>query len=590
MLSPMTTPSPTQQAEAYWVRAHEQVRRGEFAGAVRDLAACFKLLQSVGDPRLPEVHRRWTEVHRMAVEDQASGKPSTPAAAVPSPSIEAEAEAAANAGNLEEAISLYERALAAKPENELVSERLTELKNARPRAAELGVAVEAAPAAERVVEASIVVSDELNDDLQSAVPDSPDQSTIASQPVAPINVAVSVDVGSGAGADDVVITPAVEPMVQAPAIPTEPIPDDDDVAVAYGGPADDAAVGIGVTVEPMVEAPAVPTEPIPDDDDVAVASGSPADEAAVSVAAPADAVVADDRALSTGEHVDVSVSAGVAVEPMVQAPASAIEPIDDAFGDLSDVEAPSNVAPAGLVMDDGDLSEVRGEVTDGDGALGIVGASDDDFAVQDDDDGEDDIHSRPTVILGPAASDGDASSGGDALDVHKRPTSDLNIDDFRAEEAEDAATTSTVSATTATATTLVSAPTPAPQAAPPMMAEDAPVGMKSLDVDIDMGDSIGADEADELPVAMVEIGSDDIMEVGDDMQLEELPPSLPPQPAPTEASVSAAPAPELSTPPTSTTPSSSMTATGSLGDDLSDDPVEMLNSLLVRIAQNRRAA
>ncbi len=136
---PPEEPTPQQQAEALWLRAHESVRRGDFAAAVRDLAACFKLLQALRDPRLAEVHRRWGEVHKMALEEQAQGRAQAAAPSQKAPTLEAEAEAAANAGNLEEAIALYEKALALRPDNELVAERLQELKNARPRAQELGV-------------------------------------------------------------------------------------------------------------------------------------------------------------------------------------------------------------------------------------------------------------------------------------------------------------------------------------------------------------------------------------------------------------------------------------------------------------------
>jgi hypothetical protein len=509
MLPPMSTPSPTQQAEAYWVRAHEQVRRGDFAGAVRDLAACFKLLQSVNDPRLPEVHRRWTEVHQMALEDQASGKPSTAAAPAPSPSIEAEAEAAANAGNLQEAIALYEKALAARPENELVSERLSELKNARPRAAELG-AEPVAPAVVVEEVPSIVIAD----DLRSANDDS-------------------------AGSD---VGVAVEPMVEAPAIPTEPIADDS----ADDSPDQSSAV---IAVEPMVEAPAIPTEPIADDS-------------------------AADAAHSATDSGANDSNAVIAVEPMVEAPAIPIEPIADdsaadgahadEFGDLSDVDtsARAGQAPAGLMMADGNLRDARGEgAADDNGNTGGGLGDNEDFAVQDDDDAHDasensvgdDIHSRATVIPGPAAGTVDVVANDDD-EMYTRSTDELRVADVRAAEAEAFRT-----------------PSPDASVAPPMHADDAPVGMQSLDVDIDMGDSVSADEADELPIAV-----DDVMEVDEDMQFEELP-SLPPQAAADGAADGA-------------DDDSSVARPASSGDALSDDPVELLNTLLARVAANRRPA
>jgi hypothetical protein len=135
--------SDVQTAEQLWARAHEHVRRGDFAPAVRDLSTCFQILQALGDPRVYEVHKRWTEVHQLYLEDGARPESSSPAAA---PSLEAEAEAAANDGDLDRAIELYTRAAAQSPQNELVRERLQELLQARRRADEL-VSGTAPPAA-----------------------------------------------------------------------------------------------------------------------------------------------------------------------------------------------------------------------------------------------------------------------------------------------------------------------------------------------------------------------------------------------------------------------------------------------------------
>ena len=121
--------------ETLWNRAHDHVRRGDFASAVRDLAQCFQLLQAAGDPRVYEVHKRWTEVHKLYMEDgQRQVVPKEPEKA---PSIEAEAEAAANAGDLDKAISLYREAVQQSPDNELIQERLLELTQARARADDL---------------------------------------------------------------------------------------------------------------------------------------------------------------------------------------------------------------------------------------------------------------------------------------------------------------------------------------------------------------------------------------------------------------------------------------------------------------------
>ncbi|MBI1945186.1 MAG: hypothetical protein HYS27_05795 [Deltaproteobacteria bacterium] len=136
--------SETLTVEELWQRAHELVRRGDFANAVRDLSLCYQTLQERQDPRLYEVHKRWTEVHQMYLEDGARpSPPQQPASA----SLEAEAEAAANAGDLEGAIARYQQAAAASPGNELVRERLGELRAARARAAELSSPVRPAAAA-----------------------------------------------------------------------------------------------------------------------------------------------------------------------------------------------------------------------------------------------------------------------------------------------------------------------------------------------------------------------------------------------------------------------------------------------------------
>ena len=112
-------------AEQLWIRAHELVRRGEFAAAVRDLARCYELLAQHNDPRVPEVHRRWIEVHQLYVEDGARGAPPV---VVHAASLEAQAESRANAGDLAGAVALYEQGVAAQPHNELVRERLDELR------------------------------------------------------------------------------------------------------------------------------------------------------------------------------------------------------------------------------------------------------------------------------------------------------------------------------------------------------------------------------------------------------------------------------------------------------------------------------
>ena len=81
----MTTNGSTQEAEQLWIRAHEALHRRDFVAATRDLAACFALLQAAGDPRLPEVHKRWTEVHTYALQLATASSPAeaTPTASAP---------------------------------------------------------------------------------------------------------------------------------------------------------------------------------------------------------------------------------------------------------------------------------------------------------------------------------------------------------------------------------------------------------------------------------------------------------------------------------------------------------------------------
>jgi Tetratricopeptide repeat len=131
---PAPPPGPTTtQAERLWLLAHDHVRRGEFAQAVRQLAQCYAMLQALGDPRLYEVHRRWTEVHKMYLEEGA--RPTK--VAVVATSTQAQAEAAANAGELDKAIRLYDEARVAQPNNELIVERLAELRSAQQQAQDL---------------------------------------------------------------------------------------------------------------------------------------------------------------------------------------------------------------------------------------------------------------------------------------------------------------------------------------------------------------------------------------------------------------------------------------------------------------------
>lgn len=215
--------SDAKRAEQLWITAHEHVKQGNLAQAVRDLASCYEMLKALRDPRLAQVHRRWVEVHKLYQERKARAKaaasqsqaipvqgqpqgqapashsqavpvqgpgqavargpgapaaqsspfgqmpttqvpPAQPAATRPASAstpdlpqvgtnepvraeprfsqaeartLGEEAEAAANAGKLDEAIALYERLVADSPSNELARERLVELRAARARKSEM---------------------------------------------------------------------------------------------------------------------------------------------------------------------------------------------------------------------------------------------------------------------------------------------------------------------------------------------------------------------------------------------------------------------------------------------------------------------
>jgi tetratricopeptide (TPR) repeat protein len=201
-------------AEQLWLKAHAEVKTGNLAQSVRDLAKCYELLKVLKDPRLAQVHRRWVEVHKLyqqrkaraqaahhaqlaqaqAAQAQAAQAQAVQAQAVlaqvaqaeapaqvaaqpvqaqaapgqvswaqaapaqqPQPSASDEpvrveprvsqaeprtlgeqAEAAANAGNLEQAVAIYKRLLAASPSNDFARERLWQLTAARSRADAMG--------------------------------------------------------------------------------------------------------------------------------------------------------------------------------------------------------------------------------------------------------------------------------------------------------------------------------------------------------------------------------------------------------------------------------------------------------------------
>jgi hypothetical protein len=585
----MTTPT-TQQAEALWVTAHEHVRRGDFASATRDLAQCFAILQANNDPRLPEVHRRWTEVHQLAVEEAAQGRPITAQPAQTAPSLEAEAEAAANAGNLEEAIALYERALAQRPDNELVAERLLELKNARLRAAALTSTALVGAFDEEALAASIDLADDLVDDDNGV-----GGGTVADgEPAAPERAADDVEradaledtldfVPGGALAlpireDDfgdvvpaIVRAEAAERAAPRPAIvrdeaversiAVEPIADDDDAtAVVTPAIVRDEAVERRIAVEPIADdsqtnihdaVTLVPQRHQPGLDDAPAKTtakmyledlGAPAKitasmylddvNAAAAVSAPLDGLTGDvvaSRLLAAADALSTHDA-----HP-AQARVDAIADADRLAGDLGDDAdwggTPSPAAEA-ITGDDprwGTPSPAAEAISGDDPRWGTPSPAAEAIG------GDDPRWGVPS----PAA---EAISGDDPRWGAPSPAAEaISGDDPR-----------------------WGAPSPAAEAisgddprwggppattAPLMAMADAPVGMPSLDIDIDIG-------AMELP-----IDADDLMMVGDDDIMAQ---SLPPQPALKVAEV--------------------------LADGFPADPEAMLNAVLDRVRSNRRAA
>lgn len=91
--------SEIQMAEQLWVRAHELIKTGNLAQSVRDLAKCYELLKAAQDPRLPQVHRRWIEVHQLylARAQQAAGATPHHAAAASPQVVSAAGSAAGSA-------------------------------------------------------------------------------------------------------------------------------------------------------------------------------------------------------------------------------------------------------------------------------------------------------------------------------------------------------------------------------------------------------------------------------------------------------------------------------------------------------------
>lgn len=252
-------------AEQLWLRAHESIRRGELANAVRDLAKAFEILKALQDPRLAQVHARWVDVHRMYKEESARGgaraaeKPEAPK------TLQAQAEAAANEGDIQRAIALYEKIVAESPANELAKERLSELRQAKERA------------------------EALSRPPQPAAP-------VASAPVATAPAATAPAAAAPAATAPVATTPvATTPVATAP------------VATAPVATAPLATVPVAtapVATAPVASAP-VATAP------VATAPVAPAATAPVATAPVATAPVATAPAPAGGVDADIAFLEGL---------------------------------------------------------------------------------------------------------------------------------------------------------------------------------------------------------------------------------------------------------------------------------------
>jgi hypothetical protein len=582
----MTTPT-TQQAEALWVTAHEHVRRGDFASATRDLAQCFAILQANNDPRLPEVHRRWTEVHQLAVEEAAQGRAAVAQPAQTAVSLEAEAEAAANAGNLEEAISLYERALAQRPDNELVAERLTELKNARPRAAALTSTAPVGAIDEEALAASIDLANDLGEDSSSVVggtltaafepePEPVDtlDETIEFVPSAALREddfgdVVPAIVRAEAAERDAAPTPTIlrdeaveRSIVVEQIVDDEPEPEPEPEPEAFvAAIVRDEAVERSIVVEPIVD-----DEPEPEAFVAAIVRDE-AVERSIVVEPIADAIA--ERTLSLTDDVkEPDIHDAVTLVPhRREAIANEAAAKTTAKMYLEDVGAPSKIT-ASMYLEDVPAW----------GASTAAEAADDHNAVVEEVVAE--PASSSEAIAGddprwgaaePAASS-EAIAGDDPRWGSAEPAASsaaIAGDDPRWGSAEPAASSEAIagddprwgSAEPAASSEAIAGDDPrwgAPTAttAPLMAPADAPVGMPSLELDIDMGAAVSGSEADELPV-----DADDLMMVGDDDIMAQ---SLLPQPAPVVAAV--------------------------LADGFPADPEAMLNAVLERVRSNRRAA
>ena len=341
------------EAERLWAQAHEFVRRGDFAAAVRDLARCYALLEEAADPRIADVHRRWTEVHQMYLEDGA--RPAAPAVAQPD-SREAEAEDAANRGDLEHAIGLYEQIAAAAPHNELVRERVAELRAAQQRRDELvrpGPAVSLAPALDGPEapqglpppKSTGIVMDEVGVDLSAAEAPATGWSPSPVAPSEPQTADAFFDRGSAAPAASARpfdIHTADTELPQAAGTPAPPTP----TSLAASSPGHFQASSAGASAD-VISASEDDWSDIAVDDSgpipLAAAARPVAAVAAAPVMHPADAPVG-----MGSVDVTIEMGAEVSVAEAEELPVASMESISaDNVGSADDLTPSRTAAGAG---------------------------------------------------------------------------------------------------------------------------------------------------------------------------------------------------------------------------------------------------
>lgn len=115
------------QAESLWFKAHESIRAGNLPQAARELAESFEILKELQDPRLRQVHEKWVDVYRILESDTKSISAPQQQATQEFSTLQAQAEEAANRGDLTDAIRIYQAIVTQDDTNELALERFHEL-------------------------------------------------------------------------------------------------------------------------------------------------------------------------------------------------------------------------------------------------------------------------------------------------------------------------------------------------------------------------------------------------------------------------------------------------------------------------------